>query len=112
MAQASERVTQTTKRSFDAIAYMKHMEAVGFTRPQAEALAEEQTKLIDDRLATKDDLEALRVATKADLEALRLSLEAKIDTKLAETKTETIKWFIGAGFAQAGLIVALLKLIH
>lgn len=76
MAQVAERMNQTTTRSFDAIAYMKHMEAVGFTRPQAEALAEEQTKLIDERLATKDDLERVRLSMASDLDKVRITLEA------------------------------------
>jgi len=38
--------------AFDTLAYARRMEAVGFSREQAEALAEEQAKLIDDRLAT------------------------------------------------------------
>ena len=32
------------------------MESVGFTRQQAEKMAEEQGKLIDERLATKEDI--------------------------------------------------------
>lgn len=46
--------------AFDTLAYARRMEAVGFSRDQAEAMAEEQAKLLDERLATKADLEALR----------------------------------------------------
>ncbi len=45
---------------FDTLAFARRLEAVGFTREQAEALAEEQAKLIDERLATKHDLELLK----------------------------------------------------
>jgi hypothetical protein len=104
------------------------MESVGFTRQQAEKMAEEQAKLIDDRLATKEDIEALRLATRQDIEALRVDVEAlrvstkaeietsaeriKAETKtqLAETKADLIKWVVGMSVAQAGFIVAILKL--
>jgi uncharacterized protein len=70
--------------AFDTLAYTRRMEEAGFTRQQAEALADEQAKLIDERLATKTDIEALRLANKADMEAIhrdieRLRLETKSD---------------------------------
>jgi hypothetical protein len=72
--------------AFDTLSYARRMEGVGFTRAQAEAMAEEQAKLIDERLATKTDIaaiqadiEALRLSTKADTEALRLSTKADIE---------------------------------
>lgn len=42
--------------AFDTHAFVKRMTAVGMPLEQAEALAEEQAKLIDERLATKQDL--------------------------------------------------------
>ena len=99
--QITEPLSQPRSRSFDALAYVRHMEAVGFTREQAVALAEEQGKLIDDRLATKDDMEALRLSTKADIEALRLSTkadiaasESKLTIAIEKSKSETIRWMI------------------
>lgn len=44
---------------FDTHAFVKRLTAVGMPEDQAEALADEQAKLIDERLATKDDLERL-----------------------------------------------------
>jgi hypothetical protein len=115
----TERTAQTTGRSFDSLAFAKHMEAVGFTRQQAEALAEEQGKLIDERLATKADIVGVRgdlavveVALKADLAKTKGDLEAKIETlrlevkrDLAETKADIIKWVVGIGFAQTALMM-------
>lgn len=100
--QIAETQHQTPSRRqahpFDSLAYAKRMESVGFTRQQAETMAEEQGKLIDERLATKDDidlinanLEALRVSTKADIEALRLATRADIE----KTKFEILKWMFG-----------------
>ena len=116
--------------SFDTLAFARRMEAVGFTRQQAEALAEEQAKLIDERLATKSDIElirhdiealkqttkadieVLRQTTKADIEALRLATRADIETlrqtgraDLAEARSDIVKWTMGAIGLQTLLIV-------
>ena len=103
---ASEQST-TKGRAFDTLAFAKRMETVGFTRQQAEALADEQGKLIDERLATKADIEAVRgdvervrLATKTDIEQLRLSTKADLETGLAATKAAIIMWVMGLGFAQ------------
>ena len=45
--------------SFDTLAYAKRLRAAGFSEHQAEALAEAQAELIDERLATKHDLKEL-----------------------------------------------------
>lgn len=45
--------------AFDTLKYAKRAEKVGFTKEQAEFQAEELAKLIDERLATKDDLKKL-----------------------------------------------------
>lgn len=48
------------------------------------------------------------VATRRDIDELRLELALK----LSETKSELIRWVVGAGFLQTALIAALLlKLI-
>ena len=116
---------------FDTLAFARRMEAAGFTREQAEALAEEQAKLLDERLATKADIErvhadidALRQETKADIETLRQETKAGIETMRQETKTgietlglrnradiaevrwEVVKWTIGAIGVQTVVIVS------
>ena len=45
--------------AFDTLAYAKRLKAAGFNEQQAEALAEAQVELIDERLATKQDLREL-----------------------------------------------------
>jgi hypothetical protein len=102
----AERTAATVGRSFDSLSYAKRMESVGFTRQQAEALAEEQGKLIDERLATKTDLAEITTQLEAKIEALRLSTK----TDLAETKADLIKWVVGMGVAQVAMIVTMLKL--
>lgn len=45
--------------AFDTLAYAKKLQAAGFSQQQAEALAEAQAQLVDERLATKQDLREL-----------------------------------------------------
>jgi hypothetical protein len=84
--------------AFDTLAFARRLEAAGFTRKQSEVLAEEQAKIIDERLATKADLdvvradlEKVRVAVQANIASLRLSTKAD----LAETKAAILRWVIG-----------------
>jgi hypothetical protein len=75
-------------------------------------LAEEQARVIDERLATKADLEslrlvlrtdldALRLATKTDLDALRLATKADLEALRLATKTdlEALRMTLEAGIA-------------
>ena len=45
--------------AFDTYRFVKHLTESGFTEQQAEALAEEQTAILDGNLATKADLDKL-----------------------------------------------------
>jgi hypothetical protein len=88
---------------FNTHAFVKRLTAAGMPEAQAEALADELTPLIEDRLATKDDLANL--ATKADLKA-----------EIADAKAEIIKWMFGTiGFQTIivlGAVVALARVAH
>ena len=126
--------------AFDTLAFARRLEAAGFSRVQAEALAEEQARLIDERLATKADIaairadiealrlstardiEALRLSGKADIEALRLSGKADIEAlrlsgkhDLAEVRADILKWLVGSVGLQTvvilGSLLALLRLL-
>ena len=57
----------TRALAFDALKYSKRPVEAEFTTTQAEALAEKQASLIDERLATKRDLKDLEVALKRDI---------------------------------------------
>jgi hypothetical protein len=95
---------------FNTHAFVKRLTAAGMPEAQAEALADELTPLIDDRLATKADLAEL--ATKAELLATRADLK----TEIAEAKTEIIKSMFGTiGFQTVivlGAVVALARVVH
>ncbi|HEY8034286.1 MAG TPA: hypothetical protein VIF37_01710 [Methylobacter sp.] len=48
-----------TTITFDAHSFVKKLKAVGFAEEQAEVFASEQARLIEDKLATKNDLNEL-----------------------------------------------------
>ena len=74
---------------FDTHAFVKRLTSVGMPEEQAEALADEQARLLDERLATKADLRETEARLKADI----------------------LKWMFGALLGQTAVIVALVKLL-
>lgn len=82
---------------FDTLAYAEKLEAAGFTSEQAKGQAHALREIIDDQIATKQDIAAL---------------DASVSTRLAELKAELIKWYIGSMFAMTAVIVGLVKVIH
>lgn len=74
----------------------------GFTEEQAEIFADEQRKLIEQRLATKQDIK--------ELDAHIKETEMRMETRMAELKVELIRWIIGLILVQAGFIVVMIKL--
>jgi len=56
---------------FDTLAYAKKLKAAGFTEAQAEIQAQALAEIIEERLATKQDLKELELRLKHDL-TLRL----------------------------------------
>ena len=53
--------------AFDTLKFVKHLTAHGFSKEQAEVLAEEQVALIEERLASKQDLRELEMRLRHDL---------------------------------------------
>jgi hypothetical protein len=102
---------------FDTHAFVKRLTAAGMPEAQAEVLADEQARLIDERLATKADIAGLAAAMDslaAKLEGFATKESVKAD--LAEAKSDILKWAFGAiGFQTLvllGAIVALAKALH
>ena len=60
--------------TFDTHAFVKRLCAVGFTEEQSEVFAEEQSRLIEGRLATKHDMELLR----RDMKEMEINLRREI----------------------------------
>ena len=92
--------------AFDTYRFVKHLTESGFTEQQAEALAEEQTAILNGNLATKADIglvkgaiELVKVELEGAIERLKVDLKSVID----QAKYETIKWTIGIVLAVAAL---------
>jgi hypothetical protein len=125
--------------AFDTHAFVKRLTSVGMPEPQAEALADEQVRLIDDRVATKEDVANLQAeiaklqlvtqadiaklqsATQADIAKLQAATQADIaktatKTELVDAKFDIIKWTCGmVGFQTViilGAVIALARLSH
>jgi len=82
--------------TFDTLAYVKKLKAAGVPEKQAEAQAETFAEIIEDRIATKQDLKELELALKQDI---------------AKVKAEIIKWVAGMLVAQAAIVATLVKLL-
>jgi len=75
-----------TAATFDALDYFNELKAVGVPEPQAQVHAHAIARLIDEKLATKDDLKKLKLATKEDFR--RLEKATKEDIKRLEETTK------------------------
>lgn len=86
--------------TFDTLAYVKKLRSAGVPEKQAEIQAETFAEILEER-----------VATKQDLKALELRLKQELNLGLANTKTEIIKWVAGMLVAQAAIVATLVKLL-
>ena len=68
---------------FDTLAYAKKLKAVGFTEEQAEVQAETFAEIIDEKLATKQDLKELEISLKRDMKELEMSLTIRLGSMMA-----------------------------
>lgn len=96
-----------TTISFDTLAYTKKLKAAGVPEKQAEIQAETFAEIIEERLATKQDIELIR----RDMKELELTLRNDLERGLASVKSEIIKWVAGMLVAQAAIVATLVKLL-
>ena len=82
--------------AFNTLAYAKKMKAVGFTEQQAEAQAEALAEIVENRLATKQDIEGL----KRDIKELEIRLRHDLTIRLG-----------GMLFAGIAIVATLVKLL-
>ncbi|HEX3884313.1 MAG TPA: hypothetical protein VHW66_16775 [Stellaceae bacterium] len=93
------------------------LQRAGFTEEQVEALAD----YFDEQLATKGDLALSSDNIRSELKAAEARLSTTIEQVRGEIRgtearlegriSDTIKWVIGVGFAQAATILAVLRLL-
>jgi len=69
-----------TTITFDTHTFVKKLKAVGFTEEQAEVFAAEQARLIEDKLATKNDLVELENDLRRDMKELEYRMIIKLGT--------------------------------
>ena len=97
-----------TAITFDTHAYIKKLQAAGFTEQQAEVHAETLSSVFKtnlSELATRQDLKELEQASKRDIKELELRIAAdmaKIHGELA-----TLRW--GTAVIVGGIVALLLK---
>ena len=72
--------------AFDTLAYAKKLKSVGFTEEQAEVQAEALAKIIDQRLATKQDILALQ----RDMKEMELRLKHDLTLRLGAMMAASI----------------------
>lgn len=89
--------------TFDTFGYFEKLKAAGFSKAQAKAQAEVLREAIEDKVATKRDLQEV----KRDM----LEIEGRLKAEIANSRAETIKWVAGMLVAQAAVIAALVKLL-
>jgi hypothetical protein len=84
--------------TFDTLKLAQKLEAAGFPPKQAADTAQALSESLG---------EVSTLATKADVE----QATAELKVLIAETKSDILKWMFTSLFAQAAVIVALLKLL-
>ena len=72
--------------AFDTLAYAKKLKLVGFTEEQAEVQAEALAQIIDERLATKQDILTLS----RDMKEMELRLKHDLTIRLGAMLTAGI----------------------
>ena len=92
---------------FDTHAFVKELIEAGMPERQAEVLARSQAVLIDEKLATKEDLKKLELATKRDLK----ELEEKIKRDLKELELRLTLRLGSMMVVAIGVVAALVKML-
>ena len=74
--------------AFDTHDFVKRLAGAGMPEPQAEILAGEYAYLINERLATKSDLEAMGALAKRDLDAMEAATKREFKAMEAANKRD------------------------
>ena len=86
--------------TFDTHAFVKELTRAGMPEEQAEVLARSQATLIDEKLATKQDLKELELRLKRDIQEMELQLKHDMTVRLGLMMVVAI-----------GVVAALVKLL-
>ena len=86
--------------AFDTHAFVKELTEAGMPEVQAEVLARSQAKLINEQLATKQDLKDLEERLRRDMKELELRLKHDLTVRLGSMMVIAV-----------GVVAALVKLL-
>jgi len=86
--------------AFDTHAFVKELTQAGMPEAQAEVLARSQATLIDEKLATKQDLKELEDRLRRDMRELELRLKHDLTLRLGSMMVVAV-----------GAVAALVKLL-
>ncbi len=70
------------------------------------------SKLSNEMALLRKDLITLEASLRQDSTTLEASLRQEIKISASDVKSEIIKWVFGISFAQAALIISVIKFIH
>ena len=108
----------SSSTAFDTLTYANKLKQGGFPDKQAEVLAVVQAEsikdLIDEKLATKQDLKVLEITLKKDIELIRRDmkeLEEKLRSEINEMGYKLTIRLGGMLTVGIGVIVALMKIL-
>lgn len=111
--------------AIDTLNIYSRLKSTGLPDESAREIAEVFRETVEENLASKKDLkttesnlttyiESVRAELKKDIELLRAELKKDIESvrkEIAESKAGIIRWVAGMLLAQAGFIIALMKLL-
>ncbi len=98
----------------DTHAAVHELVSAGMPERQAETVVRQQARLLEQNLATKADIEALRQGTKTDIPTTKLDIDALrqgIRADFKAFKVDLIKWIVGINIGNVTLTVATIKLL-
>ena len=97
--------------NFDTHRFVKRLVESGLAEATAEVLADEQSRLLTDNLASKNELNTGFIAVRADLETGLAAVRADFEKTLASTEARLMRWMAGLLIAQGGVIVTLISVL-
>ena len=89
--------------------FVKRLVESGLAEATAEVLADEQSRLLTDNLASKNELNTGFIAVRADLETGLAAIRADFEKALASTEARLMRWMAGLLIAQGGGVVTLIN---
>jgi hypothetical protein len=111
-----------TTMTFDKLAYIDRLKAVGFTEPQARGMADGLDQALREEVATKTDIASVSgeiAAVRNEIGLLRVELKSEfgagltgLRAEMKADKTDLLKWVVMLIAGQTAVFTALKLLGH